>query len=169
MAIRPPTHDQWRRNGVLFGGTVRMLAALEARHLLWRNVVLGAGAGQARQPDQERQPALDAELSGRHHPGGVVEAAQRDRDAVAVRVSEEQGRAAVAAEPPLRGLRAPEGGGRAFDPGEVGKPYSRQRREVAPEGFLAHPAVADMRVGRLRVERIADGAALASAGMDRLA
>src|SRR6186997_2501775 len=67
-----------------------MLAAHEAYHIGRWDVVLGARTGQAGQCCQERYPTLDAELLGRHDAGGIVQTAERERDAVAVNVAKEQ-------------------------------------------------------------------------------
>src|SRR5262245_54216247 len=85
-----------------------MLAALEAGHLFGSDVVLGAGAGEARQHGHERKPALDAEFVGpaRGSPGSST---LRYRDS-----------------------------------------YAAKGAKEIVEPFLAHPALADVRVALRR-------------------
>ena len=108
--------------------------------------------------------ALDPVLDRRRDPVRLVEAADRDGDAVAIEHAVEQRRPAIAAEAALDGVRASEAAGLAARPVELGHAHAGERRDVAAEGLLAHAAMADRRVRRLGVERVAHRAALAAAG-----
>src|SRR4051794_10984200 len=93
---------------------VRVLARGEPRQPLRQRPRLGGLARQAGELEEGRQPALDAELARRLDAGGLVEAADRHRDAVLHRVAEEQRRTAAAAEAALDELGAAEQAGLAL-------------------------------------------------------
>src|SRR5215211_8767084 len=97
-----------------------MLARGELRQPLRRRSLLGRLARQAGELEEGRQPALDAELARGLHPARLVEAADRDRDAILDDIAEEQRRAAVATEAALDEFRAVERAGLAFSPGKIG-------------------------------------------------
>src|SRR5215216_378353 len=137
-----------------------MLARGELRQPLRRRSLLGRLARQAGELEEGRQPALDAELAHGLHPARLVEAADRDRDAILDDIAEEQRRAAVAAEAALDELRAAKDTGLAPRPREIGERHAGERREIIAERLLAHAAMADARLGRHGIKRIAHGAAL---------
>src|ERR671923_2135017 len=143
---------------------IRVLTRGELRQPIGRRRFLGGFSRQLVQIEKGRQPTLDPVLHFDRDPFRAVEAADRHRDAVPVQVAEEQRRAAVATETTLDKLRALEHPRRATRPDEVIEPHAGERREVVAERLLAHPAMADARLRRLGIERIAHGTALAAAG-----
>src|SRR5581483_6957949 len=115
---------------------VRVLPALELHEPIGRHLVLGAAGGQACQRGDERIAAFDAVLPGRRYTRGLVEAAERHRDAVLVDVAEEQGRAAVAAEAALGGGRAPEHARLSLHPREVLGRHAGEGGKVVADRLL---------------------------------
>src|SRR5215213_3336132 len=120
-----------------------MLARGHALHLLRRGAILRPFAGQRMQHFEHRDLALDPVLDLGRDPARIVEAADRDGDAIAIDVSKGQRRAAIPAETALHGLRTLEDARLPRRPDQILSRHARQWREVIAESLLAHPAMAD--------------------------
>src|SRR5260221_4418729 len=105
-------------------------------------------AGESRKP---RHGTLDAVLELWRELLGLVERADRDRNAVAADIVECQRCAAIAAEAAFGLVRAFEDRELAASDLERARRDPGQRREERAERFLAHAAVTDGRAGRYRV------------------
>src|SRR5215211_3770148 len=141
-----------------------MLTAGERGERVGWNVVFGPRARKRMEDPEVGHSALDSELPRGLDRGGPVERADRNRDVIAALDGIGQRRPAIAAEPPLGGLRALEHAGLAARPIEVLIFHAHQGSEERPERLLAHAAMTDMRIIGFAVDRVADGAALTSAG-----
>src|SRR5262249_52035312 len=108
--------------------------------------------------------ALDSELPGRRRRFRIIEAVDGDTDIARAFAGVGRWRAAILAEAALGRVRALESRRRTTGPAEVCDLAPCETHERLTGGLLAHPAIADARVGRLFQPFIAQRAALASAG-----
>src|SRR5262245_36920607 len=150
-------------------GALRVLPALEPYEVLRSHFLLRARCRQVGERGHERQSAFDAILFGWGDAQGMIEAAQRNRDAVAPQVPEGEGCSAIAAEAALGGLRAVEDARRTPHPGKIAWRDAGEGGEVVAKGLLAHAAVAHVRIGGVGIKCVTNSTALAAAGVEGLA